>query len=109
MSGFDDEMQDALMADAQKLRDMGVPCADPVFFSTADDIRQATERGLYCAECGCEFTKEHGFKVACGYCFRRMTVAEIADAGIRLAKHEESNKAAHANEARKRKARRARS
>ncbi len=34
---FDREMQRALMEDAQKLRDMGVECDDPFFFSTEED------------------------------------------------------------------------
>ena len=32
---------------------------------SVEDIRRATERGLYCSQCGCEFAADHGFKVAC--------------------------------------------
>lgn len=76
---------------------------------TAEDIRRATEDGILCAECGCEFVKAHGFPVACAFCFRRLTVAEITEAGLRLATHEEANKAAHANEARARRSNQRRS
>lgn len=44
--GFDREMQRALLADAQKLRDMGVDEPDPIFFSTPEDeLPAAVEDG----------------------------------------------------------------
>ena len=36
MTNFDKEMQDALRADAEKLRAMGVDVADPVFLTDGD-------------------------------------------------------------------------
>lgn len=45
---FDKEFQDALMRDAQVLRDMGADCPDPIFFDTGEDDG-------WCVECGDEF------------------------------------------------------
>lgn len=48
MSGFDKEMQDALRADAEKLRAMGVDVADPIFLET--DPQEMTARARQYAE-----------------------------------------------------------
>ena len=60
------------------------------------------DNGAFCAECSAAFVKPHGHKVVCDYCARRMTTQEMADAGVRVATHEELNKAAHAELARER-------
>jgi hypothetical protein len=43
MTTFDREMQQALLADAQKLRDMGEECADPIFGSLSSEQRATIE------------------------------------------------------------------
>ena len=69
----------------------------------ARDLERMTESGTICCECGSQFVKAHGHRVACGFCWKRLSMAEQRDTP--LATHEELNKATHATEARKRKAR----
>lgn len=71
----------------------------------ADEMAQSVEQGWLCSQCGAEFCKPHHHKVACPYCFARLTEAEVKAEGVRLATYEERNRAAHINQARKRKAR----
>lgn len=73
---------------------------------SAEEIKDATDDGILCTECGTEFVKPHQHRVACSYCFTRMTEAEVRAEGVRLATHEEVSRQAHINAARKRKAKR---
>ena len=78
-------------------------------YADGDEISTAKlatlhDTGKMCAHCGSEFVKPHGSPTSCRYCFRRLSAEERGDTP--LAVHEEVNKAAHANEARKRKHRR---
>lgn len=67
---------------------------------SVDAIRAATEDGRLCCECGTEFVEAHGKKVACAFCWSRLSLNEQHD--IPKATHDEANRAAHANEARQR-------
>jgi DNA-directed RNA polymerase subunit RPC12/RpoP len=67
----------------------------------AKKLREATESGLICSECGAQFVAPHQQIVACAYCWSRLSLAEQRT--IAKATHEELNRHAHANEARARK------
>jgi uncharacterized Zn finger protein (UPF0148 family) len=69
---------------------------------SVEEIAAAVEKGLICASCGEPFVKQHGHKVACRFCFARMTEAEIAAEEVRLATHDESTAAEFKRRARKR-------
>ena len=49
---FDKEFQDALMRDAQALRDQGIPCEDPIFFDTIDEQDYCLRCGVLLADAG---------------------------------------------------------
>lgn len=53
------------------------------------------ELGLACAECDADFVKGSGFPVVCSFCKRRGSELPVSQ-------HEEAQKVAHANAARKR-------
>lgn len=67
---------------------------------TAKKLREATESGLICADCGSQFTEKSDAMVCCSYCKNHGSELPVS-------KHPEVNKEAHRNEARKRKQRRA--
>lgn len=53
-------------------------------------LAYAIASGRVCSQCHSDFSGEHGHKVACPYCFGRMTSEEIEQEGVRLATLEES-------------------
>lgn len=93
---------------ADEWPDEAVP--DDSGYAYDDEISTAllakwTDEGRLCCECGTEFTEGHGKRTACGFCWRRMTVEERQVTWC--ASHPEKNQAAHADQARKRKSRKA--
>lgn len=73
--------------------------------TTADDeLSRAVATGLYCSECSCEFTKPHGYPVACHYCYRLLSVHDRAQ--VRKSSHKEQNRVANEEWGRRRKAER---
>lgn len=69
---------------------------------SVEQLHDLMATGLMCSQCGTMFREAHGYLVACAFCFRRMTEAEVAREGVRLATKDESNSAAWAARNRKR-------
>ena len=67
----------------------------------ADDIDRAVATGLWCSECGCEFTEAHGYPVACHFCYSLLSLHDRTQ--IRKSTHREANRAAWKEEGSKRK------
>ena len=67
----------------------------------ADDLDRAVNAGLLCSECGCQFVKEHGYPVACHYCYALLSFHDRTQ--IHKSTHKEQNRAAHEAEGKARK------
>ena len=67
--------------------------SQPVELPVARKLREATESGLICTECGAQFVKRHGAPTACKHCHALLPLAE--QQSIKKATHPERNRVAH--------------